>query len=107
MEPQQFMALMIPIIGISIPVVAIVTSYRLKLEEIKARAKNGLSDEVRAELSEMKRQLADLRETTTKFDMSFDAALSRMEERLERVEERQGVPAAAASGDATISVGRG
>ncbi len=71
-----------------VPVVAIVTEHRRKMAEIKARTAQGLSSEVRAELTEIKNQLAELRETTTKFDMSMDAAMDRLERRVERMETR-------------------
>jgi hypothetical protein len=40
----------------------------------------------------MKRQLTELRETTTRFDMSFDAAVTRLEERVDRIEDQQAAP---------------
>lgn len=39
-------------------------------------------------LREVQRELRDLRETSTKFDLSFDAGLDRLEERVGRVEGR-------------------
>lgn len=101
------MALLIPIAALMIPITAIVTSHFRHLAEIKARTASGLSEEVRAELNEIKSQIISLRDTTTKFDMTFDAALSRLEERVDRVEERQTTVGSAASGTAaTVSVGR-
>ena len=91
MEPIQFFALLIPLFGVSIPIVAIVTSHLREMAKIKAQQGNQLSEEVRAELREMKSQLAELRETTTKFDLSFDAALTRLEERVDQMERRQRV----------------
>jgi hypothetical protein len=47
------------------------------------------------EVAALRREVAELRETTGKFDMSFDAALDRLEERVGRVEnDRRGVTAA-------------
>ena len=88
MEPG-IIALFIPIVAFCIPITAILASHRQKLAEIKARSASGLAPEIRAELGEIKSQLADLRDTTTKFDMTFDAALDRLEQRIGRVEERQ------------------
>jgi hypothetical protein len=39
------------------------------------------------ELAAVRREMATLRETTTRFDMSFDAALARVEDRLTKVED--------------------
>ncbi len=96
MDPEQI-ALLIPIVALCIPISAIVTGHLRKMAEIKARVVGGLSKEVREELNEIKSQLANLRDTTTKFDMTFDAALSRIEERVDHMEDRQGTSAAAAA----------
>ena len=96
MDPEQI-ALLIPIVALCIPISAVVTSHLRKMAEIKARVAGGLSREVREELNEIKSQLANLRDTTTKFDMTFDAALSRIEERVDRMEDRQGTSAAASA----------
>lgn len=101
-------ALLIPMLALSIPIVAILGGYWVKLAEIKARGGNALSEEVRNELREMKSQLAELRETTTRFDLSFDAAITRLEDRVDQIERRQSV-AARAGDEAPMSVrpGRG
>ncbi len=100
-------ALLIPILGVSIPIVAIITSHLREMAKIKANQGAQLSEEVRSELREMKDQLAALRETTTKFDLSFDAALTRLEERVDRVEQRQSALAAGTGEEARLSAGRG
>ncbi len=87
MEPWMI-GIVVPLALVTVPITAIITSHRQKLAEIKARSASGLAPEIRAELSEIKNQLADLRDTTTKFDMTFDAALGRLEARVGRVEAR-------------------
>lgn len=77
-----------------ISLVGIASWHKQELEKIRA-LKQGegstvqMSDELRAELSALKEQVLALRDTTTKFDLSFDAILDGVEERLKRVEERQ------------------
>jgi hypothetical protein len=71
-----------------IPLSAVWTSHFRKLAEIKARQQTNISDETRAQLAAIRDEMAALRDTTTKFDMSFDAALSRLEQRVDRIEER-------------------
>ncbi len=44
---------------------------------------------LRAEVAALKQQLSSLHETTTQYDISFDAALQRMERRVERVESER------------------
>lgn len=45
-------------------------------------------DKVLAELKAMQQQMAEMQSTGHQFDISFDAALSRLEERVSRVETR-------------------
>lgn len=98
---------LIPLFALLIPIVAILTAHQRKLAEIRAKGASGLSAEVRAELGELKSQITALRDTTTKFDMSFDAAVTRLENRLDRVEERQAVTGSVASDNAgPVTVGR-
>jgi uncharacterized protein YicC (UPF0701 family) len=88
MGPEH-LALMIPLMALGIPISAIITAHLREMARIKARGGSEMSNEIRAELNEMKSQLAALRDTTTKFDMTFDAALERLEQRVDRIEERQ------------------
>ena len=110
MGPEH-LALLIPITALCIPIVAIITSHQRKLAEIKARGVSGLSAEIREELNELKQQIASLRETTTRFDMSFDAALTRLESRVDDVDERTASLRRTDGGSGTsvnaASVGRG
>lgn len=72
----------------AIPITAMVTYHQRKLAEIKARMSGTNSDEVKNQLSAIRNEVASLRETTTKFDMSFDAAITRLEDRVDRVEDQ-------------------
>ena len=80
--------------------VAVWWKHRIRLEEIRNQRGAGVADETLSALREMQRELRDLRETTTKFDLSFDAGLDRLEERVGRVEERTVVPTAYRNGTA-------
>lgn len=65
----------------------VLAGYRIRMAEIKAR--QGVEgDATRQALAEIRREVAALRETTTRFDISFDAALTKMEERVETLELR-------------------
>lgn len=81
-DPGQI-AVFIPIVALMIPITAIITSHLQKVADIKARAGASISAEVRAELNAIKEELQNLRDTTTKFDMAFDGALDRMEQRMD------------------------
>ncbi len=86
-------AVFIPIIALCIPIVAIWVKHKERMEEIRSRSretKTVVGDEsLRAEVQQLKDQMMALRDTTTKFDLSFDGALDTMEERMKRLEERQ------------------
>jgi hypothetical protein len=43
---------------------------------------------VQAAIDELRGEVRQLRDTTMRYDMSFDAALTRMEERVDRIETR-------------------
>jgi len=83
---------MIPLAGIGVGGLAVWTSHLRKLAEIQARSGNvvqngNVSADVRAELQALQNEVAKLRDTSTKFDLSFDAGLTRLENRVERTEQ--------------------
>ena len=60
---------------------------RMKIEHGSAKVSG--SKEIVQALQDLRREVAELRETTTRFDMSFDAAMTSLENRVERVEQNQ------------------
>ena len=80
-------------IGLIVMSPAVIVSIVLKHRERMIAMKNkqegspGLVDEVAA----LRREVQALRDTTTKFDMTFDATLDRLESRVERLETERGV----------------
>ena len=63
----------------------VVLGHISKMAELKAKAGTG-GENVARHLAEMQNELKALRETTTRFDVSFDAALTRLEERVGSME---------------------
>ena len=65
-------------------IVRMILKHREKLTTMKYRQEGapGLVEEVAA----LRREVAALRETTTKFDVSFDAAICRLEDRVQALE---------------------
>lgn len=59
--------------------------HRYRIEELRTRA-GGFSQESLAELRALRQEVERLRDTTTKFDVAFDNALTRLEERVDNVE---------------------
>jgi cell division protein ZapA (FtsZ GTPase activity inhibitor) len=72
----------------AIPITAMVTYHQRKMAEIKARMGGANADEVKSALNAVRDEVSALRETTTKFDMSFDAAITRLEQRVDHIEEQ-------------------
>ena len=79
---------LVVVIGIfGTPVIAVLASHFRQMAEIKSRSPQG-NPTVIADLEEIKQQMAALRDTTTRYDMSFDTALQRLESRMSNMEER-------------------
>jgi hypothetical protein len=84
MGPEIF----VPLIIFAIPIVAIITSHQRKLMEMKLKMGSGGDSKVAEELRALKQQMAELRDTTTRYDISFDAALQRIESRVGHIESK-------------------
>ncbi|MCX6361203.1 MAG: hypothetical protein NT029_15460 [Armatimonadetes bacterium] len=71
-----------------IPMVAIITSHQRKLAEIQANRPTNQASASTSEIEALRRQIAELRDTTTNFDLSFDTALQRIEQRVTHLEQK-------------------
>ncbi len=69
-----------------IPVLAILTAHHRKVLEIKHRSRQDAGEQ-RA-IEELRAEIASLRDTTTRFDLSFDTALQNLESRVAHLEAR-------------------
>ena len=79
----------------SIPLYAIWTYHKRKLEEIKGRQRAAVDKSTAEAIDALRKEMAGLRDTTTQYDMSFDTALKRLESRVNHVEQKvitAGVP---------------
>ena len=88
-----------------IPVIAILTNHVRKMEEIRSQRGQSADANVVGEIRALKEQFNELRDTTTKYDMSFDAALQRIENRVNHLEGRVSRVEQQASGQVTQSSG--
>ena len=66
----------------------VIFNHRQRMAEIKARLVQSNVASVMAAVEELRSELRQLRDTAMRYDMSFDAALTRMEERVDRMETR-------------------
>ena len=87
MDPGH-MALLIPIIGVCIPIVAIWTKHQQKMAEIKAQAGQGLSTDVQAKLDALQRQILELKDTSSRFDLALDNNQDHLDKRIAFLEEQ-------------------
>jgi hypothetical protein len=62
---------------------------RNKLEEMRLLRGQGAQGESISEIRKLQEQIHELRDTTTRYDMSFDAALQRLEARVSHIEVQQ------------------
>jgi hypothetical protein len=94
MDPGQI-AVMIPIVALSIPIIAIWTKHQQKMAEIKASVGQGLSSDVQAKLDALQRQIIELKDQSSRFDLALDSNQDRLEERVAFLEEKNAVVNAA------------
>jgi len=86
--PGEVIGLVAVLLIFGMPVVGILTSHHRKVLEMKLRAGQTGSQPVLDEIRQLKNQMTELRDTTTKYDVSFDSALQRIESRVCNVEQR-------------------
>ncbi len=70
---------------------AIFWKHQRKLLELQILSGKSINNNshTNSELQEVLAQLHELRDTTTRYDMSFDSALQRLEGRVNRIEQMQ------------------
>jgi hypothetical protein len=56
--------------------------------EMQLQLRHTSNDSVRAEMEAMRQEIRSLRDTTMQYDLSFDTALQRLEQRVEGIERR-------------------
>ena len=83
----EFIGLAAVLMMFGIPIVAIITGHQRKMAEMKFKG-GGAEGNVIKEIHELKQQFSELRDTTTRYDLSFDAALQRIESRVGHLESR-------------------
>ena len=72
------------------PIIGMYFRHQRHMAELRMNSLGRADESLLAELQELKLQMTELRDTTTRYDMSFDSALQRMESRMSHVEQRVG-----------------
>jgi hypothetical protein len=88
--------------AVIIAVVAMALNYLKQMERIKRQPVSSEAKVMEA-VESVRKELADLRDTSTRYDVSFDTALQRMESRLAAVENRTNRN----NHEQTVAAGRG
>ncbi len=71
-----------------IPIMAIVTYHRRKVLEIKLAGVQKSDQAMIERIEAVRQELAQLRDTATQYDVSFDTALRRIESRVNNLDSR-------------------
>src|SRR5260221_642919 len=86
--PGEFLGLIAILCGCGIPLSIIWTHHKRKVLELQLRLRNEGGSSVHMEVEALRQEVRNLRETTMQYDLSFDTALQRMEQRVESLERR-------------------
>ncbi len=97
---------MIPItaivLGIGSGIVQSILKSQERRLELRLQAQQGKNEDVTRQIDALRAEIADLRDTSTQFDMSLEHSVERLEERVGRVETKT-APFAVRSTSATQS----
>ena len=69
---------------------AMLMEHMQKMARIRSDAPRRIGTQVEDALRALRQEMADLRDTTTKYDLSFDTALQRLDARVSQLEHRVG-----------------
>ena len=75
-------------LSLGIPIAAIITNHFYKMATLKAQSRTGLDAGTRAAIESLRQEVANLRDTTMQYDLSFDTALQRIDARVNGLERR-------------------
>lgn len=67
--------------------IAVVTEHFQKMAKIRANGADKHSEEVMGAIAALREEVSRLRDTTTQYDMAFDAALQRLDSRVKHLEQ--------------------
>jgi predicted nucleic acid-binding Zn-ribbon protein len=71
-----------------IPLSLIWTHHRRKMLELQIRLKNESTDNTQQSMNALREEMRALRDNTMQYDLSFDTAIQRMEQRMQAIERK-------------------
>lgn len=102
----DFVGLAAVVLVFGIPLSAIWTTHLRKMAELQLQMRHQTSNVSNNEMEALRQEVRALRETSMQYDLSFDTALQRMEQRVETLERRNVTPTADAGMSNTINLQR-
>lgn len=69
-------------------ILAVWSSHKRKLAELEIRKMEAMGSSTNAHLDSLRKELSDLRQTSTGFDLSLDANLQNLQQRIAYLEQR-------------------
>ena len=84
----EFIGLIAILSVFGIPLSAIWTSHRREVLKMQLQMQNQGDSSLRASVEALREEVKSLRDTTLQYDLSFDNALQRMEQRVDGLERR-------------------
>lgn len=104
--PPDFTAIFAMMCVFGIPISAIWTSHRRQVLELQLKLKNQGGVEVQGAINALREEVKQLRDTSMSYDISFDSALQRMENRVENLERRVNSQSAENAANQNVIAGR-
>ena len=86
--PHEVVELVVFICVLGIPLSAIWTSHSRKVLAMKLKLNGQDDSNLKTEVEALRTEIRSLRDTTMQYDLSFDTALQRVENRVEQMERR-------------------
>jgi hypothetical protein len=80
--------LLLLVVGVCVPMVAAAVFHERRMLQYRIRATRDVRLNVGGDIEQLKRQVTELRDLTTKYDLSFDQTLQRIESRVSHIENR-------------------
>ncbi len=80
------------VLGVGSEIIKSILKSQERRLEMSLRSQQGQNEDVTRQLQALRREIADLRDTSMQFDLSLEHAVQRLEERLSRSETKVAAP---------------